>query len=156
MRTLTRQPPQISGVEAGSRSGSNPSGYPGQNGGFSDGFLTKRRVEACPSGQPEISGDPKNPMKSIDYPPSEGYPGHPPPASKSSSFRHLKLALRRQCLEQTPALLVVVAPWEAQESLPFPTAQFQPAQLFAQYDEQNSTKRKRDYWKLAYGRRSGC
>lgn len=55
---------------------SNPSTHPGHNGGFSDGFLTKRRVDACRSGQPGKSSDPKNPMKSIDYTTSEGYPSH--------------------------------------------------------------------------------
>jgi hypothetical protein len=58
---------------------SNPFASPGQNGGFSDGFLTKRRVDACHSGQPGKSSDPKNPMKSIDYPPCKGSPAHPPP-----------------------------------------------------------------------------
>jgi hypothetical protein len=57
---------------------SNPSTSPGQNGSFSDGFLTKKRVEACHSGEPGNSIDPINPMKSIDYPKSEGYPAHPP------------------------------------------------------------------------------
>jgi hypothetical protein len=57
---------------------SNPSIHPGQNDGFSDGFLTKIRVVTCRSGQPGKSTDPKNPMKSIDYPPSEGLPAHPP------------------------------------------------------------------------------
>jgi hypothetical protein len=57
---------------------SNPSAHPGQNGGFSDGFLTKSPVDACHFGQPGKSSDPKNPMKSIDYPPSEGLPAHPP------------------------------------------------------------------------------
>jgi hypothetical protein len=51
---------------------SNPSTHPGHNGGFSDGFLTKRRVEACHSGQPGKSSDPKNPMRSIDYQPCQG------------------------------------------------------------------------------------
>jgi len=57
---------------------SNPFANQGQNGGFSDGFLTKSPVDACHSGQPGKSTDPKNPMKSIDYPPSEGLPAHPP------------------------------------------------------------------------------
>jgi len=57
---------------------SNPSAHPGQNGGFSDGFLTKIRVVTCHSGQPGKSSDPKNPMKSIDTPPSEDYPANPP------------------------------------------------------------------------------
>jgi hypothetical protein len=57
---------------------SNPSAHPGQNGGFSDGFLTKRRVESCDSEEPGKTTDPLNPMKSRDYPPSEGYPAHPP------------------------------------------------------------------------------
>ena len=57
---------------------SNPSTHPGHNGGFSDGFLTKSPVVACHSGQPGKTSDPKNPMKSIDYPPSEGLPAHPP------------------------------------------------------------------------------
>ena len=57
---------------------SNPFASPGQNGGFSDGFLTKRRVDTCHSGQPGKSSDPKNPMKSIDYPPCQGSPAHPP------------------------------------------------------------------------------
>jgi hypothetical protein len=57
---------------------SNPSVSPGQNGSFPDGFLTKSPVDACHSGQPGKSTDPKNPMKSIDYPPSEGLPAHPP------------------------------------------------------------------------------
>jgi hypothetical protein len=57
---------------------SNPSSNSRQNGSFSDGFLTKKRVEACHSGEPGISSDPINPMKSIDYPKSVGYPAHPP------------------------------------------------------------------------------
>jgi hypothetical protein len=69
---------------------SNPFASPGQNGGFSDGFLTKRRVDACHSGQPGKSSDPKNPMKLKDDPPSEGFPpvqlslkSNPPSHSKS-------------------------------------------------------------------------
>jgi hypothetical protein len=57
---------------------SNPSIHPGQNDGFSDGFLTKIRVVTCRSGQPGKSNDPVKPMKSIDYPPCQGYPAHPP------------------------------------------------------------------------------
>ena len=57
---------------------SNPSAHPGQNGGFSDGFLTKRRVESCDSEEPGKTTDPLNPMKSRDYPPSDGYPADPP------------------------------------------------------------------------------
>ena len=57
---------------------SSSSTQPGQNGGFSDGFLTKSPVDACHSGQPGKSSDPKNPMKSIDYPPCKGSPAHPP------------------------------------------------------------------------------
>ena len=57
---------------------SNPSAQPGQNGGFSDGFLTNSCVDTCHSGQPGKSSDPKNPMKSKDYPSSEGFPPVPP------------------------------------------------------------------------------
>lgn len=57
---------------------SNPSAQPGQNGGFSDGFLTKRRVDACHSGQPGKSSDPKNPMKSKEIPPCKCFPAPPP------------------------------------------------------------------------------
>lgn len=78
-KNLTRQAShRISGATTRFGRSSNSSAHPGQNGGFSDGFLTKRRVDACHSGQPGKSSDPKNPMKSIDYPPSEGYPAHPP------------------------------------------------------------------------------
>ena len=57
---------------------SNPSAHPGQNGGFSDGFLTKRRAEARDSEEPGKTIDPLNPMKSKDYPPSDGYPADRP------------------------------------------------------------------------------
>ena len=69
---------RISGAAALIGRVSNSSTQPGQNGGFSDGFLTNSCVDTCHSGQPGNSTDPKNPMKSIDYPPSEGYPAHPP------------------------------------------------------------------------------
>ena len=69
---------RISGKPVSSGRVSNPSAHPEQNGGFSDGFPTKSPVDACHFGQPGKSSDPKNPMKSIDYPPSEGYPAHPP------------------------------------------------------------------------------
>lgn len=68
---------------------SNPSASPGQNDGFSDGFLTKRRVDACHSGQPGKSSDPKNPMKSRDYPPRKGSPAHPPFLATSQDFSRL-------------------------------------------------------------------
>ncbi|NBO92897.1 MAG: DUF1501 domain-containing protein [Planctomycetia bacterium] len=54
---------------------------PGQNGGFSAGFLTKIPVVTCRSGQPGKSNDPVKPMKSIDYTPSVGFPPDPPSAS---------------------------------------------------------------------------
>jgi hypothetical protein len=57
---------------------SNPSIHPGQNDGFSDGFLTKIRVLTYRSGQPGKSNDPVKPMKSIDYTPSVGFPPDPP------------------------------------------------------------------------------
>ena len=57
---------------------SNPFASPGQNGGFSDGFLTKSSVDTCHSGQPGKSSDPKNPMKSKDDPPCKGLPPVPP------------------------------------------------------------------------------
>jgi len=60
---------------------SNPSIHPGQNDGFSDGFLTKIRVITCRSGQPGKSNDPVKPKKSIDYTPSVGFPPDPPSAS---------------------------------------------------------------------------
>jgi hypothetical protein len=60
----------------------SPSAHPGQNGSFSDGFLTKRRVEACDSEEPGKTTDPQNPMKSRDYTPSDGYPADPPVSSK--------------------------------------------------------------------------
>jgi hypothetical protein len=60
---------------------SNPSTNPGQNGSFSDEFLTKKRVDSCRSGEPGKASDPMNPMKSIDHTTSEGYPPSPPSAS---------------------------------------------------------------------------
>jgi hypothetical protein len=60
---------------------SDPSIHPGQNDGFSDGFLTKIRVVTCRSGQPGKSNDPVKPMKSIDYTPSVGFPPDPPSGS---------------------------------------------------------------------------
>ena len=57
---------------------SNSSAHPGQDGGFSDGFLTKIRVVTCRSGQPGESNDPVKLMKSIDYAPSVGFPPDPP------------------------------------------------------------------------------
>ena len=61
---------------------SNPSAHPVQNGGFPDGFLTKRCVEASDSEEPGKTTDPLNPMKSRDYTPSDGYPADPPVSSK--------------------------------------------------------------------------
>jgi hypothetical protein len=69
---------RISGKPVSSGRVSNPSAHPEQNGGFSDGFPTNSPVVALHSGQPGKSSDLKNPMKSIDYPPSEGSPAHPP------------------------------------------------------------------------------
>ena len=57
---------------------SNPFVNPGQNVSFSDEFLTKKRVDSCRSAEPGKTSEPMNPMKSIDYNTSEGYPAHPP------------------------------------------------------------------------------
>ena len=56
---------------------SNPSSTPGQNGVFSDGFLTMTPVDPCHSGQPGETTDPKNPMKSTIDQPSKGSPPSP-------------------------------------------------------------------------------
>ncbi len=58
--------------------GSNPFANPGQNVGFSDGFLTKSPVDVCHSGQPGETTDPQTPMKSKDDPQSKGLPPVPP------------------------------------------------------------------------------
>ena len=60
---------------------SNPSSTPGQNGVFSDGFLTMTPVDPCHSGQPGETTDPKNPMKSTIDQPSKGSPPSPPSGS---------------------------------------------------------------------------
>jgi hypothetical protein len=60
---------------------SNPSIHPGQNDSFSDGFLTKILVHNCRYLIPGESTEPTYTMKSIDYPPCQGYPAHPPSGS---------------------------------------------------------------------------
>lgn len=69
---------RIPGRAAVPGQGSNPFANPGQNVGFSDGFLTKSPVDACHSGQPGETTDPQNPMKSKDDPQSKGLPPVPP------------------------------------------------------------------------------
>ena len=69
---------RISGAPIPAGRVSYPSTNPGQNGSFSDEFLTKKRVDSCRSREPGKTSDPMNPMKSIDYNTSEGYPAHPP------------------------------------------------------------------------------
>lgn len=66
----------ISGKQVSVGRVSNPSTNPGQNSSFSDEFLTKKRVDSCRSAEPKETSDPMNPMKSIDYNTSEGYPAH--------------------------------------------------------------------------------
>jgi hypothetical protein len=75
---------RISGATVRTGRVSNPSTHPGQNGGFSDGFLTKSCVDTCHSGQPGKSSNPKNPMKSKEYPPSQGFPPDPPSCGMTS------------------------------------------------------------------------
>ena len=67
---------RISGKQVPVGRVSNPSTNPGQNGSFSDEFLTKKRVDSCRAAEPGETSDPMNPMKSIDYNTSEGYQAH--------------------------------------------------------------------------------
>jgi len=57
---------------------SNPSAHPGQNGGFSDGFLTKILVVNCRYLKPGESTEPTYTMKSINDRPNVGFPPDPP------------------------------------------------------------------------------
>lgn len=69
---------RISGTPVSVGRVSNPFVNPRQNDSFSDEFLTKKRVDSCRCAEPGKTSDLMNPMKSIDYTTSEGYPAHPP------------------------------------------------------------------------------
>ena len=72
---------RISGMTVPVGRDSTPSSHPGQNERFSDGIPTNSPVVALQSGQPGKSTKPKNPMKTQEYPPSQGFPPVPPSSS---------------------------------------------------------------------------